>query len=127
MQDLAIFSIGQQRSRWLAARMAAVSGNVANADTPGYKARDVVPFEAELRQRSTQLQRTQPLHMAPEAGGGGSEFGLVPRSGVEIKHSGNSVSLEAEMASLGEARSQHAAVTGILGAFHRMLMTSSRG
>jgi flagellar basal-body rod protein FlgB len=126
MQDLALFSIGAQRCRWLSARIAAVAGNVANADTPGFKAQDVAPFEAVLRTAGVTLGRTQPAHLAPEIGGTGG-LDLLPRTSPVLKHSGNGVSLELEMAALGEARSQHAAVTGILGAFHRLLLSASRG
>lgn len=126
MQDLALFAIGHQRSRWLEARTAAVAGNVANADTPGYRARDVAPFTSFLDPTGVRLSRTQPGHQAPERDLGGSPE-IVARAGAASKHSGNTVSIETEMATLGEARSQHAAVTGIIGAFHRMLLSSARG
>jgi flagellar basal-body rod protein FlgB len=126
MQELAIFRVGHERSRWLAARVAAVAGNVANADTPGYRARDVAPFEAALNTARTQMARTEARHLTPDPVAG-QDYGLAPREGAAEKHSGNTVALEAEMATLGEVRGQQAAVTGILGAFHRMLMASVRG
>ena len=66
MHDLGIFAIGHQRSRWLTARVAAVATNVANADTPGFKARDVAPFEATLSAVRSDVDRTQPGHLASE-------------------------------------------------------------
>ena len=51
MQDLGIFSIASQRTRWLAASGATFASNIANADTPGYTARDVTSFEAALSNR----------------------------------------------------------------------------
>ncbi len=126
MKDLAVFSIGHLRTQWLEARTSALANNVANADTPGYKPRDIVPFEAALRDARVMVERTNQGHFAPDRIAGG-DFDFVPRAETASKHSGNGVSLELEMASLGEARSQHSMVTGVLGAFHRMLLSSSKG
>lgn len=126
MQDLAVFSLGHERSRWLAARVAAVAANVANADTPGYRARDVPSFKSALEGARTEMARTRAGHQAPDSVAG-DRYGVVLREQPIEKHSGNSVAIEAEMATLGEVRGQQAAVTGILGAFHRMLLASVRG
>ncbi|MGE0629211.1 MAG: flagellar basal body protein [Hyphomicrobiaceae bacterium] len=126
MQDLALFAIGHERGRWLAARVSALATNVANADTPGYQPRDVASFDAALKVAAVQMDRTEPGHLGAGGAVGGS-YELVPRASGVTKHSGNSVSLESEMASLGEARSQQSAVTSILGTFHRFLLASVKG
>lgn len=126
MKDLAVFSIGHLRTQWLEARTSALANNIANADTPGFKPRDIVPFEAALRDARVTVERTNRSHIVPDEIAGG-DFDFVPRAESAAKHSGNGVSLELEMASLGEARSQHSMVTGVLGAFHRMLLSSSKG
>jgi flagellar basal-body rod protein FlgB len=126
MMDLAVFSIGHARSRWLATRAAVTATNVANADTPGYKPKDVAPFESALRTAATEMGRTRSSHIGSHEGSRGG-FGVVLRATTEGKHSGNRVSLETEMATLGETRSQQALATGIIGAFHRMLLSSVRG
>lgn len=126
MQDLAIFSIASERNRWLAARGAAVSSNIANADTPGYRAQEVAPFEAALELASVRPAQTHASHLAPD-GPGDKRFDLRPREDLAHKHSGNTVNLEAELVQLGEVRSQHSMVTGVVGAFHRMLLQSSKG
>jgi flagellar basal-body rod protein FlgB len=126
MDDLALFSIASDRTRWLATRSAALADNIANADTPGFKARDVPSFEATLKSANMAMQRTNSNHLAPTQFGART-FDLVNRPGEVPKHSGNTVSLEAELANLGETRSQHSLVSGVIGAFHRMLLTSSKG
>lgn len=126
MQDLAIFSIGHERIRWLAAHASATARNVANADTPGYVARDVPSFETALASQRNDVLITQSRHLSSRQMSTAS-LEPVPRAGATVKHSGNSVSLESEMANLGDARSQHATVTGLLAAFHRMLLASARG
>lgn len=126
MKDLALFSVGSQRNKWLAARGAALAGNIANADTPGFKARDVAPFEQALTSAAVKVAQTNSVHLAP-SGPADRQFDLIPRESNEPKHSGNNVSLEEEMSSLGQVRSQHAMVSGVVGAFQRMLLMSSRG
>jgi flagellar basal-body rod protein FlgB len=125
MQDMAIFAIASQRTRWLATSSANLASNIANADTPGYVARDVVPFDTALASAGLAMSQTTPGHVAPSA----AElrvFETVPRDAAAGKHSGNSVSLDTELMSLGEVRSEHMKVTGVVGAFNRMLMSISK-
>jgi flagellar basal-body rod protein FlgB len=125
MHDLTLFAVASQRNRWLATRSAAIADNIANADTPGFKARDVPSFEAALTS-SVAVSRTDSKHLAPSQFGA-KAYDLIARATDATKHSGNTVSLESELTNLGEVRSQHSAVTGIVSAFHRMLLASVRG
>ncbi len=126
MQDLTLFAIASQRNRWLATRSAAVADNIANADTPGFKARDVPSFEAVMTSEAMAVKRTSATHLTPTQFGARA-YELVARPSDVPKHSGNTVSLESELTTLGEVRSQHSAVSGIVAAFHRMLMSSTKG
>ena len=126
MDDLALFSIAGDRTRWLATRSAALADNIANADTPGFKARDVPSFEVALNSANVAMLRTNANHLAPTQFGARA-FEIVNRPGEVPKHSGNTVSLETELANLGEVRSQHSLVSGVIGAFHRMLLSSVKG
>lgn len=126
MQDLAIFSVSSQRSRWLAARISVISNNIANADTPGFKASDVAAFDAAMETAARTTARTNPDHLSP-AGASPGLFDIIARDGGAQKHSGNTVNLEGEMMQLGEVRSQHSLVSGVISAFNRMLLQSVRG
>ena len=57
--------------RYRLARQAVVAGNVANADTPGYRRADV-DFEAALGAAAGRLRTSDPRHIG---GGGGSGVG----------------------------------------------------
>jgi flagellar basal-body rod protein FlgB len=120
-----IFSVGFERSRWLSARVAVIADNVANSDTPGYRAKDLPPFAAQLEAASHDLNRSNAGHLPLGALRGGLE--PVPRSERSAKHSGNGIGLETEMAALGDTRAQQLMATGVIGAFHRMLLSSVRG
>lgn len=60
--DLMRLAAGAARNA--AARQATIAVNVANADTPGFRARDVRPFSPE---DGLALHRTRPGHMAGQA------------------------------------------------------------
>lgn len=79
LQKLSFFQIAQERMDWLAQRQKVVSQNLANANTPGYEARDVkeLDFKSALSRtlaRETQsipAARTDPAHLTgslPQAG-----------------------------------------------------------
>jgi flagellar basal-body rod protein FlgB len=68
----------------LSARQKVVASNIANADTPGYKTRDI-DFQSELRS---------------VLGGGGPQSFEV--GGLPVKNDGNNVSLDRESRLLAE-------------------------
>ncbi len=49
----------------LCAPKSVVAQNIANSDTPGYKAMDVEPFEAILNETGMAMKRTQANHLTP--------------------------------------------------------------
>jgi flagellar basal-body rod protein FlgB len=90
--DLPIFKVASAMARHAATRHQTVANNIANADTPGYKARDLSPFDAAL------------------AASGDSQA-AIGRS-YEMKVStlspnGNSVALDEQMVMASETKIQH--------------------
>ena len=51
MQPIHLFSVASRQADWLSVRQATVAQNVANADTPKYRAVDVEPFGDVLNAR----------------------------------------------------------------------------
>lgn len=82
-------------------RQRVIATNVANADTPGYRARDLRDFDPDRAPVS--LKTTRPGHVA--AGGWGSAAGVIDARG-EPSPNGNSVSIEDEMLRAADARRQ---------------------
>lgn len=98
-------------------RQQAVAQNMANADTPGYRARDAVPFETYLgaTARSGQAPPPRPADLIrPDA---------QPATRTP---DGNTVSLEHEMTRAAEVRNQHDMALGIY-ASTRDLMRAALG
>mgnify|MGYP000939480979 CR=1 FL=1 len=96
-----VFQLAARHESWLALRQAAAAANVANADTPGYAARDISPFAATLDQTSLQLTTTNAGHMfLPDIEAAGTT--QLAATGEVPSPSGNNVNLEGELAKIGD-------------------------
>jgi len=106
LEKIDLFRLSQAMARHAGARQAVVAQNMANADTPGYAARDIAPFSAHLDGTPVPaLRATRPGHIAGFAGARGFEPQIdraAPRD-----PNGNSVALETEMLRGVEVRRQH--------------------
>ncbi len=111
---LSVFKALTAKMTWLNERQRVVAANVANADTPGYQARDLKEPDFERLMRSLErgrmtatggtmaMKRTDGQHIT---GGGGSDrltgaqVELDPKkeAGLEASPTGNAVVLEEEM------------------------------
>ncbi len=118
-----IFDLAAQHMQWIAARQQAVAGNIANVDTPGYKMRDVAPFESVLDHTALDLAATTPGHLRLEQASSVTSD-LAPGESWDTSHSGNSVTLEAELLKTGENGRMQALDTNIQRMFQRMLLSS---
>jgi flagellar basal-body rod protein FlgB len=123
MQPLQLFDTAFRRNEWLAERQALISANVANANTPGYKAKDIESFEDVMR-NSLPMTVTDPKHLS--VGGGVGEPRNVNSDQAEILHSGNNVSLEEEFLKSSEVARNYAMNTQIIKAFSRMLLSATK-
>ncbi len=100
--------------------MAALAGNVANADTPGFRPRDVAPFAASLGGAGA-LTRTDPRHLVGTLGGAG----LVTAVDGEQAPDGNGVSLDVEMLRLAQTDADTEMVQQIYKKYLGMLRTAA--
>jgi flagellar basal-body rod protein FlgB len=121
-----LFDLASQQARYLGVRQATIASNVANANTPDYKARDVVPFaDVMVRTGAAGLTMTASAHVA-------SEEGRIPTKAVtaadawDALTTSSSVSLEQEMLKAGEVSRDHSLNMGIVKAFDRMLKAAVR-
>jgi flagellar basal-body rod protein FlgB len=114
---LAALKVGM---RWHQARQRVLAENVANANSAGYRARDLAPlsFESMVRMpgfRATlTTSSTDPRHIG-FAGGAAAEadagFASAPAEGHEVTPDGNGVTLEEQMMKLTANQLDYQAVT----------------
>lgn len=92
-------------ARHSGARQAVTAANMANADTPGYRARTLAPFaESYSAGADSNLRTTRAQHLSSSAIAGSSS---VQISDTEAAPNGNSVSLEQEMVNSVEIQREH--------------------
>jgi len=111
---LDVLKLAQRRLDWLDRRQQVIAQNIANADTPGYAARDVQPFARMLARTgagAVAMSRTAPQHMLPSSAAAAA--GRPERLAQERTHDGNAVRLEQELARAAETETQHELAIGL--------------
>ena len=91
-------SLADSKLRWIDARTRVLAGNIANADTPGYVARDLSPFPDTLSPFAIAMTRTDPADL----GGVDDQGPAITPSGEERSIDGNGVSLDQQMRLVAE-------------------------
>jgi len=99
--DIPIFSMLRTRLDWAQSRQRLLAENVANSDTPNYRARDLAPLNfpdpakvATAAPQRVQLAQTEAGHFGMAEGS--SQFS-ESKAGYDVRPTGNAVSLEEEM------------------------------
>ncbi|MBE7246338.1 flagellar basal body rod protein FlgB [Methylobacterium sp. A49B] len=110
LTDLPVLGMLRTRMQWAQARQGLIAENVANADMPGFRPRDLVAPRFDRAtgaavNASTTLALTSPAHIAPAGQGVGTDSKRA--KGFEIRPSGNGVNLEDEMMKAGENQSDY--------------------
>lgn len=123
MQPIQLFGLASRQAEWLSVRQEVVAGNIANANTPHFKSKDVTPFEAVLDKSYVPMARTNPAHFASndlseEVEVKDSEL----NNEIGIQESGNTVSLADELSKGGEIKRQYELSTGLVKSFHSMML-----
>lgn len=97
----------------IAERQIVTARNIANADTPGFKASDLPPFEDSYRReaKAPPMRMTQPGHLPPPAWASGTTRPVT--LDTQASPNGNTVSLEAEMVRAAELKREHDLSIGI--------------
>jgi flagellar basal-body rod protein FlgB len=118
-----LFQVASQRSDWLSARQTAVASNVANANTPGYRALDVQPFSAVLNTSPLAMTVTNLGHITPTLSPQDS-FREIEADPAEETLSGNTVNLEQQMINLGDVNRDFSMTANIRRAFHQLILSA---
>lgn len=130
MEPIQLFDLASRQAEWLSVRQEVVATNIANANTPKFRAKDISPFEAVMQSTGTTMgmAKTHPSHFGASSL---SDTIAVNESEVSneigVQESGNTVALAGEMTKTGEIKRQYELNTNLVKTFHRMmLMTVKR-
>lgn len=123
MEPVFLNKLVSQNNEWLSIRQSAIAENIANANTPGFGAKDVEPFTSVISTTQLAMTATHGNHL-------GQIMEAARTSDVEkadswsVSHSGNSVSLEQELMKAGEVARDHSLNASIAKSFHKMYLTA---
>ena len=116
-----IMQLAQNSARHAAARQGVISTNIAQADTPGYRAKDLPEF-GEMMRGFAPLRATRAQHL--NADGQVSAQARPERSPATQKPNGNTVSLEHQMMQAARARLDHETALSVYSSARNILRAS---
>jgi flagellar basal-body rod protein FlgB len=128
---LNLLALAKKQMDWAARRQEVLANNVANADTPLYKPKDVAPFDfKKALSETTSASRpmvTNPMHVGFVPMAQDQEVAVLEQP-FERSPDGNAVNLEQQMQMIGETRSSYETTTTLLSKNIKLLrMALGRG
>ena len=126
MGPIHLFDIASRQAQWLAVRQDVVARNVSNANTPGYTAMDVAPFDSVFQAEELTIATPNPRHMGTVSMET-ERMSVKESSTWDVVHSGNSVSLDQQLVKAADIHRGYSLNRSIVKAFNQMLLTSVKG
>ena len=128
LTNIPLFSALSEKMKWHQTRQGLLAENVANAETPGYRGRDLKAYGfaedmAKLSVASISTATTNPMHIA-KTGSDADGFGSRRLNNFEITPEGNGVTLEDEMMKVTTNQMDYQAVTAVYQRSIRILKTA---
>jgi flagellar basal-body rod protein FlgB len=101
--QIPLFDLADKRLAWVDRRQTLLAQNIANADTPGWRSRDLQPFSAHLAQTGVTPVLTNPMHLA-------GKDNLARPAGTtdgERAPDGNAVAMDEQLAKVADTETTH--------------------
>ncbi len=126
--NLTLFSAMKQKMQWQQARQSLLAENVANAETPGYRGRDLKKFtfseqvnQFSTAQITTKITNSKHLQISIGTNNG---FGAQQMKNYEVTPEGNGVTLEDEMMKVTTNQMEFQAVTSLYTRSMKLMRTA---
>jgi flagellar basal-body rod protein FlgB len=126
--NIPLFTALAEKMKWHQTRQGLLAENVANAETPGFRGRDLKAFGFEEHMRNLSSATlssttTSPMHIeigSSDAGG----FGQRQLNNFEITPEGNGITLEDEMMKVATNQMDYQTVTTLYTRSMRLIRTA---
>ena len=113
--DVGILRLASEAANHATARQSIIAENMANSDTPGYRAKDIASFAEVLHSRTSLTEFNRPVregHIPFESYIQGQRVDESSAFGTESPN-GNTVSIEDQMVRAAEVKHQHELALGV--------------
>ena len=128
LTKLPVINAITKRMYWLNQRQKVLAENIANANTPGYKARDLekLNFKNELRQTTKmKMSATSGSHIAAKTYSNVIGFkARDEKDAYEMSPDGNTVTLEQQMLKVAESKMDYELMTNLYRKHMGMIKTA---
>jgi len=114
------------RLQFLAARTNVIAENIANADTPGYAARDLKSVDFKRLAHAAALKTSDPRHIS-SAGPATGAYTAISSPDGEASLNGNDVSVETQMMKLSETRMDYQLASSVYRKGVELIRLAARG
>ncbi len=114
--NIGLFKLMSRKMDWLTQRQEVISQNIANADSPEYKGKDLKPFtfrDALSDNRRLGPTATNASHLSGTVGSGGTAKEQRIRDPYETSPNGNNVVLEDQMMRMSENSMDYQTITNL--------------
>lgn len=120
-----LFSLLSEKMEYLTQRQGVIAQNIAQANTPNYKPKDIISFDEVLQKTHMsssgassvtggfQLTTTDPKHVSGNIGSSGLYKTSKLSDVYEVKLSGNAVVLEQQLSQMSDTTSQYQMMTSL--------------
>ncbi len=129
INDAAIVNALRRQMTLTAARQVVAASNLANVNTPGYKAKEVQSFGETLDQQLAGAGKLVTTSLRHLGGAPASDANVTESAGLQERRDGNNVQLDQELLAMTRASGDFAAAQTALAAKFRLVryaLTESR-
>jgi flagellar basal-body rod protein FlgB len=131
ISDIPIFSMLRTRMQWHQERQKVLAENVANADTPKFRPRDLKPLDfgrgpqAGAAASTLKLAATDPAHFGGSPGA--DSFATDRNNKYDVRPAGNAVNLEDEMMKVASNQMDYQAAISLYSRSMGLIRTALSG
>ena len=128
--NIPLFNLMKSKLNYHSARQSVLAQNIANADTPDYKARDVAApdfaamvaartghkmqvSDAQDSRHASRMRVTHAGHLSGDGGGNPAMAVTLRKHTFELNPNGNNVSVEEEMAEVAKNQAEYVKVLNL--------------
>lgn len=118
-ENIALFKALGAKMQYLGQRQRLISQNIANADTPGYKPKDLKPVnfgsalkDAQSANKGVIMASTNPAHMGPGSSSQNVKSEKMKKV-YEVAPAGNAVVMEEQLVNSGQVQTDYNLMTSL--------------